>query len=209
MSDLVVPRPFWNDGGPLIAVPDAAIAHWEGIDPPSNGRVVTARVRWSEPGDPATDYDRACDVDAESAVALTVGDSWGIVLGTAVAQDAQWLPTDQRDQFYLVGIETIEDGHPARLRRLAEEQLPDAWQVLLERAPVGPKGVLLAHAACRLVEVKELSALTSVPEAASRGAVIGDALRFAAPEGFYRVEACEIARVKAEVLTFVRFQRQP
>jgi hypothetical protein len=207
MSDLVVPRPFWNDGGPLIAVPDAAIAHWEGIDPPSNGRVVSATVRWSDPGDSATDYDRACDVDAESALALTVGDSWGIVLGTAVAQDAQWLPTDHPDQFFLVGIEALEDGHPERLGRLAEEQPRDAWQLLLERAHVGPKGVLLAHAACRLAEVKELSALATPQEAARKGAVIGEALRFAAPEGFYRVEACEIARGKTEVLTFVRFQR--
>jgi hypothetical protein len=68
--------------------------------------------------------------------------------------------------------------------------------------------VLLADAACRLAEVKELSALATPQEAARKGAVIGEALRFAAPEGFYRVEACEIARGKTEVLTFVRFQRQ-
>ena len=52
-----------TDFGPLLLVPGEHLSSWEGIDPPSSGRWVEARFRWHDPNDPATDYDRACDVE--------------------------------------------------------------------------------------------------------------------------------------------------
>jgi hypothetical protein len=91
MIDDSVPRPFWNDGGPLLIAPQAAVRWWEGGDAPSDGRLVDAQARASG-FDVATDYDRACDIDPESAGTLDVGESWSVVIGTAAAQSALWLP---------------------------------------------------------------------------------------------------------------------
>ncbi len=52
---------FEHDGGPLILLPREALSFWEGIEPPSGGRVVEAAARW-ENQEIATDYDRAGDV---------------------------------------------------------------------------------------------------------------------------------------------------
>ena len=198
-----MPRPFWNDGGPVIIVPQAALQAWEGGDPPSEGRVVEARTRWDAATAPATDYDRACDVDPESAGLLEIGTSWGVVLGTAAAQTAHWLPGATPSQFYAVGIEAVDNASPERLRALASSA--GDWQRLCERAPIGPEGLLLAHAACRLSEVTERSAMTAADEAERAGAVIGDGLRFELPGGEYAIDARDVTTEEGDYLTFVRF----
>jgi hypothetical protein len=197
-----VPRPFWNDGGPLLIVPQALVAAWEGSDAPSAGRVVAARSRWSGSG-AASDYDRACDVDSESAAALDVGESWGVVIGTAAAQSAQWLPRADEGAFYAVGIEAANDTAPDRLRALASA--PGEWRVLRDRAAVGPEGLLLAHAASRPGEVRELPAMMPASEGEEGGAVIGDGLRYPAPAGEYTVSARDVVTPDGEYLTFIRF----
>src|SRR5689334_17973405 len=53
-------------GGPLIVVPLELAQSWRGIE--------------AVPGDPVTDYDRACDVDDYLGV-LEVGPGRGLVLG--------------------------------------------------------------------------------------------------------------------------------
>jgi hypothetical protein len=193
------PRPFWNDGGPLLIVPQAAVALWDGAEAPSAGRVVDAASRWQDAGAPACDYDRACDVDPDSVGALEIGESWGIVLGTAAAQSAQWLPGSDARAFYAVGVEAADDTTPERLRSLASA--PGEWRTLRERIAVGPEGLLLAHAASRPREVRELPATTSAED----GAVIGDGLRFRAPAGEYSVSARDVITPAGEYLTFVRF----
>jgi hypothetical protein len=200
-----VPRPFWNDGGPLLIVPQAAAASWEGSDAPSAGRVVAATARWGGAGAAASDYDRACDVDPESAAVLDVGESWGVVIGTAAAQSAQWLPPVGADErtFYAVGIESAYDTAPERLLALASA--PGEWRVLRERAAVGPDGLLLAHAASRPGEVRELSAMMPAAAGEGGGAVIGDGLRYAAPAGEYAVSARDVVTPDGEYLTFIRF----
>ena len=205
MAESHVPRPFGNDGGPLLIVPQAAVASWEGSDVPSAGRVVTARSRCSGSED-ASDYDRACDVDPESAAALDIGESWGIVIGTAAAQSAQWLPgaADEEGVFYAVGIEAADDTAADRLRSLASAA-PGEWRVLRDRAAAGPEGLLLAHAASRPGEVRELSAMMPASEGEEGGAVIGDGLRYPAPAGEYTVSARDVVTPDGEYLTFIRF----
>jgi hypothetical protein len=52
------------DGGPHAFIPEPAVPRWGGTCPPSDGRVVQAAFRWSgKTGDPASDYDAACDID--------------------------------------------------------------------------------------------------------------------------------------------------
>ena len=70
----------------MLIAPQAAIAAWDGTDPPLD-RVVEARSRWGASDAAACDYDRACDVYPESAAAPSVGPSWGVVIGTADAWD--------------------------------------------------------------------------------------------------------------------------
>lgn len=67
-----------GSGGPLILLPEELLSHWSGIDAPE-GRVVESEGRW-DPAGPATDYDRACDVDTPIA-GIDVGAGSGIILG--------------------------------------------------------------------------------------------------------------------------------
>lgn len=205
MSEPLTPRPFWNDGGPLLIAPEAAIALWEGTDAPSSGRVVEADFRWSAPDAPATDYDRACDSGAESAIALDVGPSWVVVLGTAAAQSARWLPGRAADEVYAVGIEAVDDAGPERLTELATAQPSAAWRPLLGSVAVGPAGLLMAHAASRLSDVRELGAFAASGNDEGDAALIGDGLRYALAAGSYGVAVCDVATLAGEYLTFVRF----
>ncbi len=63
-----IPRLHWiqSDGGPLVAMPFARRAEWEGTSSPSDGRIVKATFRWDSPDDPATDYDEAVDASSTS-----------------------------------------------------------------------------------------------------------------------------------------------
>ena len=65
-------RWYWNDGGPLVVLPSEQASAWDGAEAPRNGRVVDAVGRWNDPSEPATDYDRACDV-SEPVALLGVG----------------------------------------------------------------------------------------------------------------------------------------
>ena len=91
---------FGNDGGPLLVLPGEALAYWEGAEPPSGGRVVTANTRWDDQ-EIATDYDRACDVGEYSEL-LQVGPSWGVVLGQADFTCDLWLRLSNLDTFLLL-----------------------------------------------------------------------------------------------------------
>jgi hypothetical protein len=66
-------------GGPHLVVPETHAPHWEGVDEPSHGRAVRATFR-SDPTEPATDYDRACEVTDWMGV-VRVGRGRGVVLG--------------------------------------------------------------------------------------------------------------------------------
>jgi hypothetical protein len=69
-----------SNGGPLLLVPGEYLLSWEGIDPPSDGRQIEAQFRWNGQDAPATDYDRACDVEGWLGL-LNIGVGQGLVLG--------------------------------------------------------------------------------------------------------------------------------
>jgi hypothetical protein len=83
-----------SEGGPLLLLPVALLPEWGGSDAPPPDRVIKAAFRWN-PGGPATDYDRACDVatSAGHAGVIDVADGEGLVLGEEPA-DTTWLPTE-------------------------------------------------------------------------------------------------------------------
>lgn len=78
-----------NDGGPFLLIPKKHLQAWEGTYPPSNGRVVEAQFRY-DPTIPATDYDRACDIEAYLGL-LEVGRGTTLVLGDEPLMTA-WYP---------------------------------------------------------------------------------------------------------------------
>ena len=66
-------------GGPHLVVPERYAPAWEGCFAPAGGRRVEAVFRYN-PGGPATDYDRACDVPGWLGV-IPVGRGHALVLG--------------------------------------------------------------------------------------------------------------------------------
>ena len=71
-----------SEGGPLLLLTREYLRYWEGTDPPTGDRTIEARFRWTRnPAAPATDYDRACDIedylgliDVVPGQALVLGD---------------------------------------------------------------------------------------------------------------------------------------
>src|SRR5690606_22287928 len=121
---------YWNDGGPLVVLPSEQASLWEGSDSPRDGRAVNAVSRWNDPSDPATDYDRACDV-TESITLLGVGEGWGLVLSTELAQAAAWLPDESDARVtYLFGIANLDGDSDDALRAVLRSLPPDSWRIL-------------------------------------------------------------------------------
>jgi hypothetical protein len=79
----------WIDsgGGPLLLVPGELRLAWRGTDIPEEP--VVSRFRWAGPGTPATDYDRACDVEGYVGI-IPVGGGTALVLGDAPHSTAWW-----------------------------------------------------------------------------------------------------------------------
>jgi hypothetical protein len=76
-------------GGPHLVLPRPNLRDWSGINP-SADPLNDARFRWnSEPGAPASDYDRACDVRGQLAV-LDIGDTHAIALADAPDATLWW-----------------------------------------------------------------------------------------------------------------------
>ena len=69
-----------SNGGPLLLVPGEHLPSWEGTEPPADGRQIEAEFRWNGQDAPATDYDRACDVQGWLGL-LDIGAGQGLVLG--------------------------------------------------------------------------------------------------------------------------------
>ncbi|HEU4753111.1 MAG TPA: Imm21 family immunity protein [Armatimonadota bacterium] len=105
-------------GGPLIAMPRSVVQGWDGVRP-SEDRLVEARFRWKS-GGPATDYDRACDVEEYVGV-IRVEDVDALVLGEEPLPTA-WIELPGRDGGVLVRWVFAEDN-------LRSEDLPGLDQL--------------------------------------------------------------------------------
>ncbi len=96
------------DAGPHILLEKRLIASWEGVNKPRNGRIVNAKFRYREESDPATDYDRACDIEDYIGLIL-VGDGNGLVIADDVPRST-WIPAYDQKGGYLVILNYLEEG---------------------------------------------------------------------------------------------------
>jgi hypothetical protein len=89
-----------GDFGPLLLLSASLLPAWEGSNDPSPEREITADFRYFKANDPATDYDRLCDVlEGERFVGkLSVGDSEGIAISQEERQ-AIWCRVSDRSGF--------------------------------------------------------------------------------------------------------------
>ena len=111
-----------SEGGPLIAIEAGNLRHWQGIDAPTDGRIVEATFRWNDPNDPASDYDRACDVSDHAAL-LVVGDGTGLVLGDS-PDATTWWPRSDSSGGILVRWHYAEDEGDVEKYMLVVPDLP-------------------------------------------------------------------------------------
>lgn len=131
-------------GGPLLLLPVNLRDCWDGIDPPSNNRKVEARFRWKRTADPATDYDRACDVDDYLGI-LEVGPGTGLVLGGEPMETA-WIPQPTEGGGLLVRWMWAEDD--ASVERALAVVPEKLWQRKPERFAFQAGPLALFDAAC-------------------------------------------------------------
>lgn len=101
---------FEGNGGPLLLLSHEYMRYWEGIRPPTD-RNIRANFRWGYPNAPATDYDRACDVndwlgliEIDKGKGLVLGDeplrtTWKpIETGEAVGMLIRWLYAENEEE---------------------------------------------------------------------------------------------------------------
>ena len=181
---------FANDGGPLLVAPRSPAAVWEGSELPSAGRVVTAATRTA--GGAATDYDRACDVEAGAAL-LNAGAGWVVVLNSEVA-GAAWLPLAEEPAS--AAIIAVSGGLDESLPEIYELLASGEWTPLSDGVPIDSGGVFLMHAAGKPGSEDELAFNDPAPYGY---ATIGQAIVYPFPAGCYRVEMLEHVRRRTEM----------
>jgi hypothetical protein len=86
---------FAWDGHTDLVLPHSLRGAWEGGQPPSSGRVVTAGFK-CDPDEPATDYDRACSLEAPIGP-IPVGTGEALVITNAPL--LAWVPDGKAGAF--------------------------------------------------------------------------------------------------------------
>jgi hypothetical protein len=109
---------------------------WEGTRPPSAGRTVEAKFRWNDQTGPATDYDRACDIEALIGL-LQVGNVEALVLGDEPLATA-WLPYRARPGGVVVRWRYAEDKESVSSRQAEMLALEGAEPVVTLRVRSSP-----------------------------------------------------------------------
>jgi hypothetical protein len=142
--------------GPMLLIPKSALMAWGGVEQPRSGRVIEARSRWRDPDAPATDYDRACDLEGPLSV-IDVNGRQALVLGGAPLATT-WLP---RGDGGVLVRGTGSDNRPPSLpssQTLAGIQ----WQELDVRVTSRETSWMLLDAACPGWEI-DYSCAVSLP----------------------------------------------
>jgi hypothetical protein len=124
-------------GGPLILLPLPDLLLWEGIRPPSGGRTVEANFRWKDKNDPATDYDRACDIRDLLGI-VHMGQVEALVLGDEPLATA-WLPDKGRSGGVVVRWRYAESDQSVASRQaeiLAQEAAEPAVTLHVPSSPL-------------------------------------------------------------------------
>jgi hypothetical protein len=134
VNDPALDRPDeWiaSGGGPLIVLPESALAYWNGVDEPGTGIIPVAE------GTPS-DYDRACSMTDLVGV-VPVGPGEGLVLGDEPL-DTRWWRPHRAGSMYLIRW-VYGDSTRSVIQTLSE----------LDRLSLEPTGVLFNTNSKRLV----------------------------------------------------------
>lgn len=81
-------------GVPMLLCPAEFVSYWEGINEPSNGRVVEAGFLLNTPDGPHVDYDRACDLADEYVNTIQIGPGQALLFGDEIPA-LYWIATEQ------------------------------------------------------------------------------------------------------------------
>jgi len=138
MTELV--HEWISCNSPLLLLAKDQLDAWEGSDVPSRDRSVEAKFRWNADG-PATDYDRACDVN-EYVGLIAVGHRKGVVLGDEPLMTT-WLPMADGGLLVRWVHADNEETVLAAAQRISDEAFEDSGL----RLEVGPSPLVL-FAAC-------------------------------------------------------------
>jgi len=139
-----------SSGGPLVAVPEQLLESWSGVDPPADGRRLKVKARW-DPTRPATDFDRACDVE-EPIAALAIGDGSVIVIG---GEPPMTTFVPRPDGGLLVGWIDGETEAESTLLEHLEGRDFDGDTGVVAMIEVSPGPLVVFDAACPGIEVEE------------------------------------------------------
>lgn len=137
-----------SNGGPLLLVPGEYLSSWRGIDPPPEGQHIEAQFRWAGLDEPATDYDRACDVTGYVGL-LDIGAGQGLVLGDEPHSTA-WRPLPAGDGDHEIGgllIRLVYADSDADIIAVLEHMPQAGWQDECLALDVGHEPLYLLDAA--------------------------------------------------------------
>ncbi len=149
-------------GGPLLLVPGEHLPSWGGVEPPADGRRIEAQFRFNGPDEPATDYDRACDVEGWLGL-LNIGDGYGMVLGDEPLSTA-WQPAtaagDGGDDTGGLLIRWVYANSEAEVIAALAHVPQTAWRDEGLVLSVGHEPLYLLDAACPGSELEGVSYMT-------------------------------------------------
>jgi hypothetical protein len=82
-----------SSGVPILLCPAEIAEYWEGINDPSNGRIVEAKFHLNGPYGAHIDYDRACDAANEYVSTIRIGSGEAFVFGEEIPT-MYWIHSD-------------------------------------------------------------------------------------------------------------------
>jgi hypothetical protein len=82
-----------NSSVPILLCPVEIAEYWEGINEPSNGRIIEADFYLNSPNGPHIDYDRACDAANEYVSTIQIGPGEALIFGEEIPT-MYWVASD-------------------------------------------------------------------------------------------------------------------
>jgi hypothetical protein len=190
--------PFGSDGGPLMVLPSGLLNYWEGIDPPSDGRVIATDADGYLDEFAGTDYARACAAEGLVDV-IPVGHGTGLVLGAGEQVGlVHWLRLpDLPGVMLVITVECDDYVDPAIIPAL--RGVPDErWQLVHPAWEVGSDSLTLMHGADNGRDV--------AVDDADRLAGISQAISWRLPTGTYAIEQHRLELANGSKFVVIRLR---
>jgi hypothetical protein len=131
-----------SSGVPILLCPAEAAEYWEGINEPSNGRVIKAHFDLNGPNGVHVDYDRACDAAEDYVNTIQIGPSQALVFGEEIPS-MYWIPSSGFVGGYFITWVYLPEGEPPNFRELIEALPDNSFQETGHSAACTSQGFLL------------------------------------------------------------------